>query len=85
MSKYLFSLSVAIAADGGDKINSVTAGYVIKDTINLTYTARGGFTVVTLIPQYHEAIRRIVEEIQDQICIQEGLGCTSSSSPSSSL
>lgn len=82
MAKYLQSMSVSITANGVDQIKSVTAAFRIRDSIDLSYSRTGSFTITSLIPIYHEAIRRIIEEAQDQICVEEGLSCTSSSSPS---
>lgn len=85
MAKYLSNIVVTIKADGGDDVQSVTAGFVVKDDVDSTYLRSGSFIITSFIPIYHEAIRRIVEEAQDQICISEGLSCSSSSSPSSVL
>ena len=78
MARYLDTFSVTLQATSKSHINGCTTSYLIKDDVDLNYTSRG-FLRITFV-EHHTSVQDLVDDVRTQICLVEGVICSSSSS-----
>lgn len=77
MARILDSFAVSIQVTKLSHITGGSVSYTIKDDVDTSYTARGFLRIPV---EHHTSVQDLVDDARAQICLVEGVTCSSSSS-----
>ena len=79
MAQEISSITLGVLDSNGDGIpTGLTVSYVLIDDADTSFRARGSFTVTS--PDFSKSANLLMDEARTEICVREGIDCSSSSS-----